>query len=183
MLPWGEIVAEVSIMMNAGSATTAIAMTNVLYQLLKSPDKLAKLREELDNALDDPDQDDGEDSNPHYAVEYDRIKHLPYLRACLDESLRIFPPTSHGLPRATPPEGALIDGQFIPGGTSVSISALVAHRNEQIFPDADRYIPERWLGEAKYKGDNRSASQPFSIGPRNCLGQVSFLENLDASEP
>ncbi|KAF2475056.1 cytochrome P450 monooxygenase [Lindgomyces ingoldianus] len=171
-LEWGEIVAEVSIMMNAGSATTAIAMTNVLYQLLKNPTMMTKLVEELDGALeDDDDEDDGGDG----VVSYDKVKHLPYLRACLDESLRLFPPTPHGLPRETPPGGINILGDYIPGGVSVAISAFVAHRNEVQFPQADKYIPERWLGE------QGKALQPyflaFSAGARGCIGRnISYLE-------
>ncbi|KAL2217408.1 putative cytochrome P450 monooxygenase [Thermoascus aurantiacus ATCC 26904] len=164
-LEWGEIVAEVNIMMNAGSVTTSIAMTNVLYQLLKNPESLRKLREEVDAVLD-PDE---------VVAPYDKVKHLPYLRACLDESLRLFPPTSHGLPREVPPEGMYIMEEFIPGGTSVSISALVAHRDEKVFPQADKFIPERWLGE------EGKALQPyfiaFSAGARGCIGRnISYLE-------
>lgn len=91
-LPLGELVAECSIMMNAGSDTTAIAMANVLYMLCKHPECLVKLREEIDCALD------AEDT----VAPYDKVKHLPYPRACLDESLRMFPPTALGLPRVTP---------------------------------------------------------------------------------
>jgi cytochrome P450 len=92
-LEWGEIVAEVDIMMNAGSVTTAIAIANCMYQLLKHPQILEQLREEVDAALDPED----------VVAPYDKVKHLPYLRACLDESLRLFPPTPHGLPRTTHP--------------------------------------------------------------------------------
>ena len=165
-LEWGEIVAEMSIMMNAGSATTAIAMANVLYQLLKNPVSMKKLVEELDAALEDEDTP---------VVPYDRVKHLPYLRACLDESLRLFPPTPHSLPRQTPPEGLSVLDDYIPGGVSVGMSALVAHRNDEHFPQADKYIPERWLGE---EGKNL---QPyflaFSAGARGCIGRnISYLE-------
>jgi cytochrome P450 len=167
-LEWGEIVAEVSIMMNAGSATTAIAMANVLYQLLKNQETMRKLVEELDAALDD---DDGAQA----VVSYDKVKHLPYLKACLDESLRLFPPTPQGLPRETPSEGLSILDDYIPGGVSVSMSALVAHRSEAQFPQADKFIPERWLGE---EGKNL---QPyflaFSAGARGCIGRnISYLE-------
>lgn len=167
-LEWGEIVAEVSIMMNAGSATTAIAMTNVLFQLLKNPSTMAKLVAELDAALEDDDEKDG-------VVPYDTVKHLPYLRACLDESLRLFPPTPHGLPRETPADGINIMDDYIPGGVTVSISALVAHRDETRFPQADQFIPERWLGEAGKE------LQPyflaFSAGARGCIGRnISYLE-------
>lgn len=164
-LEWGEIVAEISIMMNAGSDTTAIAMNNVMYWLLKHPQCLATLREEVDGALDEDD----------VVAPYDKIKHLPYLRACLDESMRITPPTTFGLPRRTPPEGAPVLGDFIPGNTSVSISSYVAHRNEQIFPDPESFRPDRWLN------DSAKELQPyfitFSAGARGCIGRnISYLE-------
>lgn len=164
-LEWGEILAECNIMMNAGSVTTGIAVTNVTYQLLKNPRTLAKLREELDSVLD-PEE---------VVAPYDKVKHLPYLRACLDESLRLFPPTPQGLPRKTPPEGLSIMGHYIAGNTSVNVSALVAHRDESIFPDPEEFIPERWLGE---KGKEL---QPyfltFSAGARGCIGRnISYLE-------
>lgn len=172
-LEWGEIVAEVSIMMNAGSATTAIAMTNVMYQLLKNPEKMKKAVEELDNMLEDDEDDEADNSTG--VIAYDKVKHLPYLRACLDESLRLFSPTPHGLPRQTPADGANILGDYIPGGVTVAISAHVAHRDETVFPQADQFIPERWLGE------EGKALQPyflaFSAGARGCIGRnISYLE-------
>ncbi|KAJ2897481.1 hypothetical protein MKZ38_004648 [Zalerion maritima] len=164
-LEWGEIIAEVNIMMNAGSVTTAIAVTNVLYQLLKNPETLAKLQEEVDGVLDEDE----------IVASYDKVKHLPYLRACLDESLRLFPPTPQGLTRKTPPEGIWIMDYFVPGNTTVAVSSLVAHRDESVFPDAERYIPERWLGE---KGKElQSAFLTFSAGARGCIGRnISYLE-------
>ncbi|KIW35631.1 uncharacterized protein PV07_02316 [Cladophialophora immunda] len=164
-LEWGEIIAEISIMMNAGSDTTAIAITNVIYRLLKNPDCMAKLRQEIDEALDEDD----------FVAPYDKVRHLPYLRACLDESLRIMPPNTFGLPRRTPPEGALILGDWVSGDTSVSMSAYVAHRDEAVFPEPERFIPERWLGEAGRE------LQPFfvafSAGARGCIGRnISYLE-------
>lgn len=164
-LEWGEIVAEIGIMMNAGSVTTAIAITNALYQLLRTPRVMGLLRDELDAALD---PDEG-------VAPYDKVKHLPYLRACLDESLRLFPPTPHGLPRKTPPEGMTVMGQYIPGDTTVSVSALVAHRDESAFPDPDEFRPERFLGEqAKAL---QSSFIAFSAGSRGCIGRnISYLE-------
>lgn len=164
-MEWGEVVAEVSIMMNAGSDTTAIAMSNAMYLLLKNPHCLAKLREELDTVLDPED----------VVAPYDKVRHLPYLRACLDEALRILPPTTFGLPRRTPAEGAVILDDFIPGNTSVSISAYVMHRNTNIFPDPESFQPERWLDEKSKE------LQPyfitFSAGARGCIGRnISYLE-------
>ncbi|KAK9779566.1 putative Cytochrome P450 [Seiridium cardinale] len=164
-MEWGEIVAEVSIMMNAGSDTTAIAMNNVMYWLLKNPECMKKLREEVDYVLDDDE----------VVAPYDKVKHLPYLRACLDESLRITPSTTFGLPRRTPPEGAMILDEFIPGDTTVSVSAYVAHRDPEVFPNPERFEPERWLGD---KGkDLQPYFISFSAGARGCIGRnISYLE-------
>lgn len=164
-LEWGEIVAEINIMMNAGSVTTAIALANVLYQLILHPEMLRKLQNEVDTALE----------ATEVVAPYDKVKHLPYLRACLDESLRLWPPTPHGLPRKTPPEGLSIMDQYVPGNTTVSISALVAHRDETAFPEADKFIPDRFLGD---KGKElQSAFISFSAGARGCIGRnISYLE-------
>ncbi len=96
-----------------------------MYLLLANPECLAKLRAELDAVIEPSEVD----------VAYDKVGHLPYLRACLDEALRMFPPSTFGLPRRTPPEGAPMLGDFIPGETSVSISAYVAHRDPKVFPE------------------------------------------------
>lgn len=164
-LPFGEVLAEINIMMNAGSVTTAIAIANVMYQLLKNRNVLAKLRAEIDGALD----------TDIKIASYEAVRHLPYLKACLDESLRLWPPTPHGLPRKTPPEGMLIMDQWIPGNTTVSISALVAHRDREAFDRADEFIPDRWLGEEGKK--LQSSFIAFSTGSRGCIGRnISYLE-------
>ncbi|KAI7227517.1 cytochrome protein [Hortaea werneckii] len=164
-LEWGEILAEVSIMMNAGSATTAIAIANVMHKLALNPSCFEKLREEVDSVLD-------EDDN---IAPYDKVKYLPYLRACLDESMRLNPPVSHNLPRATPEEGAMILGEWIPGNTTVSMSAYVAHRDPSIFPEPESFVPDRWLGEqGKELGPYNIT---FTAGARRCIGRnISYLE-------
>ncbi|KAF2233598.1 putative cytochrome P450 [Viridothelium virens] len=164
-LPWGETVAEINIMMNAGSVTTAIAIANVMYQLLKNREIMKKLREEIDGAMDPED----------VVASYDKVRHLPYLKACLDESLRLWPPTPHGLPRETPSEGIWIMDTFVPGNTTVSISSLVAHRDPTAFSDAEKFIPERWLGEEGKKLQGSFIA--FSAGARGCIGRnISYLE-------
>lgn len=137
-----------------------------MYCLLKNPEALAKLRRELDDALGSADV---------LVAPYDQVKHLPYLRACLDEAMRLNPPTPFNLPRKTPPEGTTIMGYFIPGNTSVSMSSYVAHRDVTIFPDPETFRPERWLGE------EGKELQPyfltFSAGARGCIGRnISYLE-------
>ncbi|KAG8630308.1 hypothetical protein KVT40_001927 [Elsinoe batatas] len=79
------------------------------------------------------------------------------------------------LSRETPAEGSRIDGEYIAGGVTVSMPAYVAHRNEEIFPDAEAYNPDRWLGEkGKELGPYFIA---FSAGARGCIGRnISYLE-------
>ncbi|KAH8171018.1 cytochrome p450 domain-containing protein [Sarocladium implicatum] len=167
-LDWGEIVAEVSAIIDAGAETTAIALTNIMELLIRHPDKLATLREELSNVLHEDD----------VVAPYDSVKDLPYLKACLDEGLRISPPTSSGLPRRTPPQGASIMGEWIPGSTSVSMTIYGAHHDPSIFPDPDSFKPERWLDPAERKR-MEPYFIPFSAGARGCIGRnISYLEQI-----
>ena len=181
-LEWGEIIAEFSIMMNAGSATTAIAITNVMFQLLKNPPMMQRLRTELDKALQSEDEDENDDA----VVPYDKVKYLPYLRACLDESLRLFPPTPQALGRETPKEGVSIIDDFIPGGVSVGMSALVTHRGEGTFPQAEKFVPDRWLGE---EGKNLVWKEfnPLEMRERTRRNFVSisslYLDDIISSGP
>src|SRR5205823_4201153 len=124
----------------------------VLYILLKNPRCLDTLRLEVDAVLDE-----NESVTP-----YSKVKYLPYLRACLVESLRILPPVSFNLPRRTPPQGATILGDFVPGNTSVSMSAYVVHHDATVFSEPEAYRPERWLGDDGKK--LQSCFIPFSTG-------------------
>lgn len=165
LYPMGEMVAECSIMLNAGSDTTATALTNVLFWLLKNPSCLAQLRAEVDPVFDPGER----------VAAFDRLKHLPYLRACLDESMRLTPPNTMNVPRQTPDEGMFIMGHWIPGGTTVHSPTYSMHRNAAVFPEPDVYRPQRWLA------DDARDLQPhfltFSAGARGCIGRnITYLE-------
>lgn len=54
---------------------------------------------------------------------------------------------------------------------SISVSQYPAYHSDSNFRDPELYAPERWLGDPKYKDDNRATFSPFSFGPRNCLGK------------
>ncbi|KAE9965962.1 hypothetical protein EG328_009246 [Venturia inaequalis] len=104
------------------------------------------------------------------------IQKLPYLNACLEEGLRTNPPVPAGLLRTVPPGGATIDGSFVPAGTAVAVNSWAASHNPKSFKDCDEFIPERWI-DAAYDGDKKKAMQPFSLGPRGCMGRhLSYME-------
>ncbi|KAL3459210.1 cytochrome P450 [Aspergillus heterothallicus] len=114
---------------------------------LKHPKCLGRLREEIDDALRDEEKDT--------VAPYDKVKSLPYLRACLDE------------------KGTIILGQFVPGGTMVLMSAYVAHHDEESFVRPEEFIPERWLDEKEIQG----YFVPFSAGSRGCIRRnISYME-------
>ncbi|KAH6973104.1 cytochrome P450 [Ilyonectria sp. MPI-CAGE-AT-0026] len=167
-MEWGEVVAEVGAIINAGSDTTAIALTHILELLIKHPQHLDKLRQEVDSVLEDDE----------VIAPYDKVKDLPFLRACIDEGLRIIPPTSAGLPRRTPPEGARILDEWIPGDTSVNMTAYATHHDTKIFPDPGTFNPNRWL-DVEERKRMEPFFIPFSTGGRGCIGRnISYLEQV-----
>ncbi|KAG9501751.1 hypothetical protein J7337_007442 [Fusarium musae] len=165
-LEWGEIVAETSAIIDAGAETTAIALTHILQLLISHPKQMQRLRDEVAAVMDEED----------VISPFDKVKDLPYLKACLDEGLRLIPPVSSGLPRRTPPEGAKIMETWIPGDTSVSMTIWSAHHNEDIYPEPYVFKPERWLNLEERKR-MEPFFIPFSAGARGCIGRnISYLE-------
>ena len=98
------------------------------------------------------------------------LQDLPYLNAVLQESLRIYPPSAFAQARIVPPEGAIICGKAIPGGTSVGVASLAASLSESNWTEPNAFKPERWIGD-QWEGDDRKAMEPFLLGPRNCVGK------------
>ena len=152
----------------AGSDTTAITISSILYHSLRYPQTFAKLREEIDLATKE-----GRASDP---ITFKEAQQLPYLQAVIKEALRCHPVTGLPMQRLTPPEGATIAGTFIPGGSTVGISAWVAQRNQAVFgQDADRWRPERWLEPGAAETDRYMLA--FGMGSRTCIGKnISLLE-------
>lgn len=64
----------------------------------------------------------------------------------------------------------MIAGRFVPGSTLVTLSQKACFSSAENFRDPEKFVPERWLGDERYKGDRKKALQPFSLGPRNCIG-------------
>ncbi|KAL4725037.1 hypothetical protein ACLX1H_008484 [Fusarium chlamydosporum] len=96
---------------------------------------------------------------------------LPMLDAVLNEGLRCFPAIPMSLPRYVPQGGRIIDGYSLPERTVVSCQAMSVHRiNDHVFPEPDKFYPERWL-EAEGDADRRRYQWAFSSGGRGCIGK------------
>jgi cytochrome P450 len=158
-----EMEVNAALLIPAGSDTIATTISGCLYLLLKHPNTLERLRKELEGEF-----------RSESDITIARLAGLPYVRAVIDEALRMYPPISGELRRAVPPEGAVVCGNFIPGGTIISVYALAASYNPSNFAQPKRFTPERWLTTDERpdwtRNDHLEASQPFSVGPRNCIG-------------
>ncbi|RDX55061.1 cytochrome P450 [Lentinus brumalis] len=152
----------------AGRDTTACTLTFAIYRLAEHKDVFNRLREEILDVV-----------GPTRRPTYDDIRNMKYLRAVINETLRLYPPVPMNnrcavkdtvLP-ATSPGGR---GLFIPAGTKVIYSVFLMHRRKDLWgPDALRWDPDRFIDERvqKYLTPNPFIFLPFNAGPRICLGQ------------
>lgn len=158
---------------NAGSDTTSITISAVLYFLHRNPATLQALRTEIDNA-----HDAGLLSHP---ATFKEVQSLPYLQEVIKESLRLHPAVGVTLPRVVPVGGIQITGHSFPAGEIVGISPYVAHRNQDVFgADANDFKPERWL-KSHTDPETLAAMEryflPFGAGSRSCIGRnVALME-------
>ena len=153
--------------MPTGSETTATLLSGTTFYLMKNKDIYRKVAGEIRRTFQ-TDRD----------IDFVSASKLPYLNATIEEGLRIYPPVPSTLPRRTTSRGDVIDGQFVPGGTSIGVNQWAANQSTRNWRDPGKFIPERWLDDQRYAGDEREARQPFSIGPRNCIGRKSVLTSF-----
>jgi cytochrome P450 len=85
--------------------------------------------------------------------------------------MRIYPPVPNPSPREVPSGGDTVLGIHLPGGTVIQFPHFAAYHYFSYFKDAEEFIPERWLGGSEFANDNFAIVQPFSMGPRNCIGK------------
>ena len=158
----------------AGSDTTVTALRSTLFYIVTGAKTYHTLQVELDDALGD--------SKHCNAIFSNTISlRLPYLQACIKESLRMIPPAFAPLPKLAPLEGDSINGNFIPGGTRVGICVYGIARDKSIFgDDADIFRPERWLeaDEAHLPRMTKAAEIMFGSGRYQCLGKMIAMIEL-----
>ncbi|KAJ3567496.1 hypothetical protein NPX13_g6746 [Xylaria arbuscula] len=158
-LDLGRLSTNASSLIVAGSETTATLLCGVTYLLTINTDILHKVQREVRSAF--------KNSNE---ITLTSVSNLHYMLACLNETLRYYPPVPTGFPRQTH-RSAVIDGKFVPQGTVVSVFQYAINYDEHYWKEPDKFVPERWMGDPRYKGDQFDAMQPFSVGPRNCIGR------------
>ncbi|KAH0566183.1 hypothetical protein GP486_000415 [Trichoglossum hirsutum] len=153
-----ELVEEASGVVAASSETTGNALTFATYNVLANKRIHAKLTEELKESF----------PNPSSTLDFVTLEKLPYLNAVIKESLRLSFGIIGRLPRVTP-SGDVLNGYIIPPGTTVGMSSWLMHRNEDAFPEPDKFDPGRWLDPESAKLLEKYLV-PFSRGSRQCIG-------------
>ncbi|KZT38154.1 cytochrome P450 [Sistotremastrum suecicum HHB10207 ss-3] len=160
-VPEQDVLTESIAHLIAGSDTTATTLAYICWELSKRPDIMRSLREEIDLAMPDA------RSIPDIQV----LQNLPYLNALLKEGLRLYSAAPAMLERVVPiGKDFAVHNVAIPGDTIVGSQAWSSHRRPEIFPQPEKFMPERWLPGAETE-EMLAHFMPYGYGSRNCAGQ------------
>jgi unspecific monooxygenase len=145
---------QMSTMIVAGHETTALTLFWAFYLLASAPAEQDRVAQEV-GAVD-------------LSVEAaaTALPKLPYTRAVVNETLRLYPPAPAVARLAIATDE--VDGTTIPGGSLVTISPWVLHRHLRLWNNPEAFDPSRFLGDKPLA--HRYAYMPFGAGPRVCVG-------------
>ncbi|KAL5343586.1 cytochrome P450 [Aspergillus crustosus] len=151
----------------AGSDTTSVILAGFFFYLVRTPRAYERLLHEIRSAFTSLDEIRGGSE----------LMSCNYLRACVDETMRITPAGPAELPRTVLPGGIMIDGEYIPEGTTVGVAHWSFYRNAEYFRDPESYRPERWIVDSETSVSEadvakaRSSCLPFTAGTTSCAGK------------
>jgi cytochrome P450 len=147
---------EATTLVIAGSETTGNTLAWACYLLAQHPRIQERLQQEVDLVLAGADPD------------YETLSRLPFTRAVITETLRLYSPVWI-LPRR-----ALVDvelgGHLLRAGSRIFFSPYALNRDARLHRDPDRFDPDRWATDYS-KSDMRATFFPFGQGIRNCIGE------------
>lgn len=188
-----ELWGEANVLMIAGSDTTSTAMAAAMFYLTKHPKTLKRLQDEVRSRFTATEE----------IVQGQDLLGCAYLRAVINEAMRLCPPVPGLLPReVTNPKGMTIQdpehntSYYLPQGTVCGTPIYAIHHNEAYYPDPFAFRPERWLTSAELSALSIPESEvadlggeamrekalaaytPFGIGARGCIGKGLALMEL-----
>ncbi|RAH79464.1 benzoate 4-monooxygenase cytochrome-like protein P450 [Aspergillus japonicus CBS 114.51] len=181
-----ELISESTLLLGAGAETANTALAATWYFLAHHPAVRARLTDRvrahfptLEAIVAGPGLAAGQ---------------MGYLRACIEESMRLCPPVPMDLPREVLPGGLRVLEWHFPAGTIVGVPTYALHHSPAHFDRPFVYDPSRWVLRGSETADSdaegvspavmarqRAAFAPFSIGPRACIGRNVAMLELEVS--
>lgn len=158
-----ELGGECTTLLMAGSETTSTAISATLFYMMRNPKVYEKAVREVREQFSSP------ESNVRLGT---ALNSCTYLRACLDESLRLSPPAASAQWRGVVAD-AVVDGRPVPAGCDVGTSLYAIQRHPAYFDESHVFRPERWTESSDASACERaqSAFSPFLLGPRSCVAK------------
>ncbi|XDG03854.1 hypothetical protein ABKA04_003469 [Annulohypoxylon sp. FPYF3050] len=157
--------AEANLLIIAGSDATAVSLTSIFFYLTDNPYQYEKLVKEIRTTFETVGD----------IVYGPKLSSCTYLRACIDEGIRLSPAGPSEMSREVLPGGITINGEHFPEGTIVGTAQWVNSRSD-IYGDPNVFRPERWIPDEgsvtqEQVARMRSMFHPFGAGPGNCVGK------------
>ncbi|KAH7395401.1 cytochrome P450 [Phaeosphaeria sp. MPI-PUGE-AT-0046c] len=147
----------------AGSDTTAVTLTYLIWAVLKDPTLQRDIEAEVAELSPD--------------IGFDELKNAPLLNSAIEEALRLYGAAPGALPRVVPRGGTTINGYSIPESMVVSTQAYTMHRDASVFPDPHQFNGRRFLDKSDQTRAERVAYSPFGAGSRTCIGlHLAWME-------
>ncbi|XP_073960469.1 probable cytochrome P450 6a23 [Choristoneura fumiferana] len=149
------ISANAFIIFLGGFETTSSTLAFLLLELAANPEVQEKMRREIQDVLGERE------------LTYEVLHELEYMEMVIQETLRLYPPFPSIQRQCTRDYTIPETGYVVEKGTIVLFPTLAIQRDEQYWPAAGSFIPERWSGPAPPPG----VYMPFGDGPRYCIGK------------
>ncbi|KAF2012416.1 cytochrome P450 [Aaosphaeria arxii CBS 175.79] len=167
-----EIKEDLTHLFFGGSETVAHAIRATILLISKNPSCGEKLIREINDTTNHMSSINNPDLS---TVPYNDLATLPYLNACIRESLRMDSPVTSYLPRYVKPGGIHLGSNigFVPKGTEIGCSPWVLGRNQDMYGhDADVFRPERFIEDPDRAMHLSKYDFAWGYGNRRCLGKI-----------
>ncbi|KAK4883493.1 hypothetical protein RN001_006812 [Aquatica leii] len=162
-----EIASQCLMFFMAGYESSSSTVTFCLYELSLNQELQEKARKEIENAV-----------AKHKELNYDAIEELDFLNKCIKETLRKYPTGTYLSRQCTKDYKIPNTNLTIEKGTAVLIPVFAMHRDPELYPEPDKFDPERF-SEENINKRHPSAWIPFGLGPRLCIGDMIQMNEVE----
>ncbi|KAE8153110.1 cytochrome P450 [Aspergillus avenaceus] len=158
---------EGTVLLAAGTETTTRALAMAMFYLTRDHETRTRLRDELKGIM----------PTSSSTTTWSELEQLPYMTGVVNEALRLGGVTTFRFARIAPTETLYYNEHVIPPGTPMSSSSYLIHHNATIFPEPERFSPERWISADQHGEHLTKYLTSFTHGSRMCLGMhLAYVE-------